>query len=910
MKLAIEAVWREKKPLLILTLAFMLFYYKFFLLGFLYLPADIVNHWIQPWCSHPELREQMPENPILRKIAILGDRTTLGPVVSRPGNPEISDPAFTYLPGIDFNVKTIMKGELPLWNDTQLGGYTQLGDVTFSLFHPFNFLYFIPGVSIYLATAIRIMLTSWLAGVFFYFLAIDFKVNRLGALAGAMTLMLCGQAVTFLEFISFMDAYAFMPLLFLLYRLYARRGNGWLLIWGALTVWLIVMSRNPKPISYILVFFTIYQVAHVLWLKEETFSLWGRSRRALEFLAFCCGLGIALAMAMTLPMVYALSHGLRTNEMGFLNPAALIAGLKFGFSSSYFVLFYPYFTTIMFSAIFPYFFGSAVFYAFWSPFSYVEWNSYLGFFQISLVGWLMFQAKSRAESLFMTLFVFVLLIFAFIPPFHQIFNFFVPGSGMVRLLYIYSFFGAMLVALAVDKLLAQTQAGNKVSVWHAWLPIGLSFVSAIMLASLLLAPDTTYDFVVNKSGYFGVHGLYEQMKRGGSQSPFSEAPKDRFIIFHILHAFCSLVFCLGTILLLRYPSLAAHEGRTITFLFLNLAYFGIGFNPTISERIIYRDTGSTKWLRENIGDGRIFRSGANNVLSGGVISVLGLPDAGIGVKSVAPIRNYQLFSSLDPEAITNVITGVAPFTKPEYAGAGMVDAMAIRYIATTTPWTRESLAKMPWYDMVWSSEGLVIYENQRAMPRACLLFNTVGRGDIERYVADNNADAFAHSLERVKGLRNLAPKLSSGLSTSDSDSLAFLSMDGFNPRTMTLVEGGISLSNPQKTDPEKVQWKKVSNYEYAFHIPATTSAAYLYLADSYFPGWEAFIDGVPTKIYRANYAFRAVHLPPGMERTVLMRYTPEGFYTGAIISIVALVGLALYAVFLMMKVDRPTHDHA
>lgn len=57
----------------------------------------------------------------------------------------------------------------------------------------------------------------------------------------------------------------------------------------------------------------------------------------------------------------------------------------------------------------------------------------------------------------------------------------------------------------------------------------------------------------------------------------------------------------------------------------------------------------------------------------------------------------------------------------------------------------------------------------------------------------------------------------------------------------------------------------------------------LYLSDTYYPGWHAYVDGKKTKIYRANYNFRAVPLPPGQHR-IDFRYEPMSFYVGAGIS--------------------------
>lgn len=53
----------------------------------------------------------------------------------------------------------------------------------------------------------------------------------------------------------------------------------------------------------------------------------------------------------------------------------------------------------------------------------------------------------------------------------------------------------------------------------------------------------------------------------------------------------------------------------------------------------------------------------------------------------------------------------------------------------------------------------------------------------------------------------------------------------------------------------------------------TDKNALLFLSDNYFPGWKAYIDGKLTRVYRADYTFRAVVMPVG-HHTVIFRYEP------------------------------------
>lgn len=59
----------------------------------------------------------------------------------------------------------------------------------------------------------------------------------------------------------------------------------------------------------------------------------------------------------------------------------------------------------------------------------------------------------------------------------------------------------------------------------------------------------------------------------------------------------------------------------------------------------------------------------------------------------------------------------------------------------------------------------------------------------------------------------------------------------------------------------------------------------LYLSETYYPaGWNAFIDGQPTEIYKTNYLFRSIVVPKG-KHTVEFKFEPESYFTGKKIAI-------------------------
>ena len=74
----------------------------------------------------------------------------------------------------------------------------------------------------------------------------------------------------------------------------------------------------------------------------------------------------------------------------------------------------------------------------------------------------------------------------------------------------------------------------------------------------------------------------------------------------------------------------------------------------------------------------------------------------------------------------------------------------------------------------------------------------------------------------------------------------------------------------------------------------------LVLADSYYPGWTALMDGEPAPVLATNYLFRGVPVPAG-EHSVVMHYRSAGWERGLL---VALFGLLLTLLLLMVGVTR------
>lgn len=105
-----------------------------------------------------------------------------------------------------------------------------------------------------------------------------------------------------------------------------------------------------------------------------------------------------------------------------------------------------------------------------------------------------------------------------------------------------------------------------------------------------------------------------------------------------------------------------------------------------------------------------------------------------------------------------------------------------------------------------------------------------------------------------------------------------------------IVEGAGSRS------PDAAPGRATITHEDARQIVVDTVApqdGFLLLADMYYPGWRADVDGVATPIYRANISLRAVGLPKG-QHTVRFTYEPASFFRGLWITLIALAALFVW----------------
>jgi hypothetical protein len=66
------------------------------------------------------------------------------------------------------------------------------------------------------------------------------------------------------------------------------------------------------------------------------------------------------------------------------------------------------------------------------------------------------------------------------------------------------------------------------------------------------------------------------------------------------------------------------------------------------------------------------------------------------------------------------------------------------------------------------------------------------------------------------------------------------------------------------------------------------AASLVVVSQTWYPAWKAYVDGRPTTLWRANYAFQAVEVPAGQHKVALV-YEDWSFRAGVALSLVGLV---------------------
>lgn len=124
-----------------------------------------------------------------------------------------------------------------------------------------------------------------------------------------------------------------------------------------------------------------------------------------------------------------------------------------------------------------------------------------------------------------------------------------------------------------------------------------------------------------------------------------------------------------------------------------------------------------------------------------------------------------------------------------------------------------------------------------------------------------------------------------------------LAVKDYNPQEKIFIENGRAKKQPTyKTG----QLEILSYQPTAIEIKVSLDGAgFLFINNTYYPGWQAWVDDQLTEILLANFNFQAIKLTAG-EHKIVFKYLSKSYQTGKIITLVTLIILVSYAIIYLI----------
>lgn len=140
--------------------------------------------------------------------------------------------------------------------------------------------------------------------------------------------------------------------------------------------------------------------------------------------------------------------------------------------------------------------------------------------------------------------------------------------------------------------------------------------------------------------------------------------------------------------------------------------------------------------------------------------------------------------------------------------------------------------------------------------------------------------------------------------TINEAKLAF-QKDSFIPGTSAIVETPIDISLGAKAT---VQLLNKTNTVLTMKTQQVTGMSLLVIQNSWYPGWNAYVDGVKKDVFPVNIRYSGVTIPANTHE-VILRFEPTSFLKGKSVSTATLLAIALVSLFLLARPINPWLRH-
>ena len=825
-----------------------------------------------------------------------------------------------------FIVESLRKGDLPLWNPYLFCGVPFLAAGQHSAMYPFSLLFYI--MPIVRAYGYFTWLQLVLAGLFTYFFLHTLRVNRFGALVGAITYMLSAFMVVSVVFTMIIAAACWLPwLLAMLERIVQRWERGdkraplLEMVGGALGLGMHLLAGHVEITYYVLLVMAYYTLVRIglVWWRREGGRGWagiGAAGRTGLWCLALVGLGMGLGAVQYIPLYELVTRSFREGEVTYQQ----IVGWAYPIRRIIALLVPDFFGNPSQHRVFDLFrwkwvptthnlYGQPVTSTDWGIKNYVEGGAYVGILPLLLAA-LAVLSRIRHHASHTThhtsrtsesdngsvIWIFALLAllslcFVFGTPLYRLI-FLLPGISQLhspfRWVFPYTFSLAVMAGFGADVLAKGRRPRS-----HPWLGWGTLLAGMGTLAALALSRIFTGP----------LKPLLRKVFIELAKASYAFASWELFYSYEVrnLGRLGLVLAASGAVLLVSRSSRARQTrwGRlylwqiaALALLAADLLLLGYGFNPAADPKLAEFKLPVVDFLQS---DPDLYRFTTlewhDRTFNANVGMYYGLYDVR-GYDSIIP-KQYAEYMELIEHQGELLYNRISPLFGLHSLDSQLLDLLNVKYILTTR------LFHHPAWELVYD-EDLMVYRNLEFLPRAFVV---------------REARVYPDRQERERELRRINPR--AYVILEEEPELDLPMKDHAGECTATIAAYG----------PNEVLIEA--------HMPAP---GFLVLLDSYFPGWKAYISPklqVPSsklnqpptssfelstfdfqhetevRISRANGNFRAVQLPQG-DWLVRFKYTPlllkVGLYVSFIAAVVCLllVTMALWQRFYREGLDQTT----
>ena len=264
-----------------------------------------------------------------------------------------------------------------------------------------------------------------------------------------------------------------------------------------------------------------------------------------------------------------------------------------------------------------------------------------------------------------------------------------------------------------------------------------------------------------------------------------------------------------------------------------------------------------------------------DLLSGGTWRYVGVPPRHVGTPNTSLLFQLRDFRSVSALAVGRIVRYM-DISGPRVCECPELQAADVRNVpALSLAGVRYVIYEKPIADLIDvpaglrkldDSDSLATYENPAALPRFRVVHDAIA--------VDSEQRAF-------DTLKTLLDDDSSPLIPNWSRRVVIEGLAAREAARVRSAEAGASGN-------DAIERVDEPNAEEILIHANLKSDGFVVVADTFYPGWEATVDGGPAPIHPANLLFRAVAVPAG-RHSIVMKYQPWSLRIGIALTSVGLL---------------------